>query len=50
MFFSLLGLRPTIASVHRVIEAAAATNLNTPASSTPVSALVSFPTIEIPLN
>ena len=50
MFFGLLGPRPTIALVRRVIEATAATNPNTPAPSTPVSALVFFSTIEIPLN
>ena len=50
MFFGLLGPQPTIASVYRVIEATTTTDLNTPASSTPISALVSFPTIEIPLN
>ena len=49
-FFGLLGPRPTTASVHRVIEAAAAADPNAPAPSTPVLALVSFPTIEIPLN
>ena len=50
MFFGLLGPRPTTASVYRAIEATTTTNPNTPAPSTPVSALVSFPTIEIPLN
>ena len=50
MVFGLLGLRPTIASVYRAIEATTTTNLDTLASSTPISALVSFPTIEIPLN
>ena len=50
MFLALLSLRPTIALVYRVIEAATATDPNTLASSTPVSALVFFSIIEIPLN
>ena len=50
MFFGLLGPRPTIASVRRAIEATTTTNPNTLAPSTLISALVSFPTIEIPLN
>ena len=48
--FGLLGPRPTTALVRRAIEAAATTDPNAPAPSTPVSALVFFPTIEIPLN
>ena len=48
--FGLLGPQPTTASVCRAIEAAATTDLDTPAPSTPISALVSFPTIEIPSN